>query len=363
MIRICFLLGGFTGGGIGRVTSILGNELAQDERFDIHMLTLFQTDDEPAYELSSVISTDSLLVQRLSMKRAILHGGVRRLRRYLKHNQIDILVACGALFFPIAALASKRTTAKCICWEHSNTANRSDHALQSLSRRVGALLADRVVTLTQEDRDAYVSSYWVKNVVHIYNPIDRALEETQSEYQLRSTMILSAGRLTYQKNYEKLVEVAETVLPRNPQWTWHIFGEGSQRGSIQNMIDQRGLSSRVLLQGASQTLYQEYGKYAMLVLTSRWEGFPMVLLEASASGLPIVSFDVHTGPREIVVDGSTGFLIEAFDAPSMADAIQRLIDDPELRKRMSDAARARSARFNLDRVIRQWKDLCMEICP
>jgi len=357
-MNICFLLGGFTGnGGIGRVTSILANTLCEDEKYKIYTLSYFRNNKENLYHLNKKIYQDCLFDEPINMTKGILRGGISKLRQYLKSNQIDILIACGALYYPISILSRNGLKTKCICWEHSNVQNSKDHSFQLLCRRFGAKYADVIVTLTQHDKRSYIKQYNVDNVVQIYNPIDEEVFNYTRDYNLNSKKLLSVGRLSYQKNFEALIDIARDLLIDDPMWTWDIYGEGELRDELQSKINKYGLEKQVQLKGQVHDLYRLYGDYSMLVMTSRYEGFPMSLLEGLANGLPLISFDVLTGPNEIIINGENGYLIEAFDLKMMASVIDKLINDSNKRYVLSQKGKEMCNKYKLSEIIVDWKHL------
>jgi glycosyltransferase involved in cell wall biosynthesis len=330
MIKVCFLLGGFTGyGGIGRVCSILVNNLCRDERYKIYTISFFHKERSDYYQINHEILQDYLFDEQINMKQAMLKGGIKKLKKYLSNNDIDILVACGALFYPISVLACKGTKTKCICWEHSNTYTTDDHSFQKACRNFGAKFSDYIIALTDSDKDYYISKYHVSNIRRIYNPIDIDLFERCGEYDITSKKIISVGRLTTPKNYDGLIDIAKVILTRREDWSWDVYGEGELRDYLQNRINAFNLQAKLLLKGEESNIYDVYKDYAFLVMTSKREGFPMVLLEAAANSLPLVSFDIATGPNEIIQNCNNGYLIEPFLKESMIECIDQLICNQE----------------------------------
>ena len=196
----------------------------------------------------------------------------------------------------------------------------------------------------------------------IYNPIDPNAVEKRKPYCADVQKIITVGRLTYQKNMELLVRVADKVLKANPGWIWDIYGDGELRETLQEQINACGLQDVLTLKGQVSNVYDLYGEYAFKVLTSRYEGFPMTLLEASANGLPMVSFDIETGPNEIIEDGVNGFLLPSEDEEAMCKAIETLMHDSECRCKMSGESAKTSERFQLGEISEQWYALFQKMC-
>ena len=159
------------------------------------------------------------------------------------------------------------------------------------------------------------------------------------------------------KGYDMLMKVAKKVLPDYPDWQWHLYGTGDQFEWLQQEVKNCHLESQVILKGNVKDAYQHYPEYALLVLPSYREGLPLVLLEAKACGLPMVSFDVTTGPREIIEDGRDGYLVPTYDLEQMAARIEELIDNLELRIRFSAHTKENLNKFQKEKIYEQWKDL------
>lgn len=361
-MNLCFLIGGFTRvGGIGRVTSILASELARDDAYHVHVLSYSDTQLPNLYILPSNVTQSHLLDRHMTAKKAIFHNAIGKLRKYIKDHSIDILIAGGALFFPFVVLATAGLKTKTIAWEHSNVFNKSDHQFQGLARLFGAKYSDCIVTLTKNDCNNYKNVFRPDRVEHIYNPVDNLLLERKTSYNVHSRRIISVGRLSYQKNFENLIDVARGVMSKNPDWSWDIYGEGEERESLAAKITHYGLQNHVFLKGRTDRIYDIYNDYAFLVMTSRYEGFPMTLLEGMSQGLPLLSYDVMTGPNEIISDGVNGYLVKPDDTETMISRINHLITNTDLRLEMSRNCINGVKAFSLDTIAASWKLLFGEL--
>lgn len=354
-MKIAFMLGGFISpGGIGRVVSILANALA--ERYpDIGITIITQDIWDPSqhvYKFNDTIDGISLN-DPVSMKKLMLNGGTKHLSKILKERNIDVVIACGALYFPISVLASRQCGIKCICWEHSNAINKCDHKFQMESRWFGTKFSDLIVTLTKQDMKLYKKKFHVKNITQIYNPVDpKAFNNTN--YNSSSRKVITVGRLTYQKNYDSLIRVANAFFSQCPDWTWDIYGEGEEYQKILNLITENSLNEHLFLKGNVNDLYSRYPDYSYQVMTSRYEGFSMSLLEASANSLPIVAFDVPCGPNEIIVNEKNGYLVPAFDENKMAECMIKLSNSQPLRELMSKANKEIISHFEVGEIVDKW---------
>lgn len=355
-MNICFFLGGFhQNGGIGRVTSMLANSLAESGDYHITALCYFDPKLPNIYEVSDEIDQKFFLSAYSSMSKQLLSRGAGRLRRFLKDNDIDVLIACGALFYPISVIACKGIKTKCICWEHSDPEGNNDHRGQYWARRFGIKRSDLNVVLTKRALKVFKEKYKAENTVQIYNPVDKAVFESAGEYNRESKKIISVGRLTYQKNFQAAVRIASKVLSANPDWEWDIFGKGEDLEELLEMTEAAGLQDRVHFKGQVSDLYDRYKEYGIMVMTSRYEGFPMTLLEGTGNGLPLISFDIPTGPSEIIDDGINGYLLSEGNEEGLAERLTELMQNSALRSEMSKASKEKCNGFEVDEVSSEWE--------
>ncbi len=362
-MKVAFLLGGFNGrGGIGRAVATLASCLAKEEDMQVFTIS-YATDALPcAYAPNSTVHQLSLGFDNTSMLKAIVQKrAVSKLKKLVKDNQLDILIPCGALFFPLALLCAKLCNIKCICCEHTSPQIKSDYRFQLFGRKIAIRLADKIVVLTKAARQYYIDALHAKpeKTEQIYNIIEHSAVQSAA-YHTDSKKIISVGRLSYPKNFERLIRLAQPILTEHSDWQWDIYGEGELRDALQQQIDVCGLSHRITLKGNDNNLYARYGDYAFCVMTSRYEGFPMSLLEAAANRLPLVAFDVPTGPAEIIQDGVNGYLVQDDDS-AMTKAILALISNRELRQQQSEAAYQTAAFFTSERIIPQWRSLLQRV--
>lgn len=361
-MKVCFLLGGFQGsGGIGRVTSILANSLSSDPAFEIHTMSYLRDDRPLLYDIEPAIHQHVLFSSPRSMAKAmLLHQAIRKVKTIVRRENIDILIACGALYYPLGILACKGTKTKCLCWEHTNPTTSTDHKFQNLCRQYAAKRCDRLIVLTKSAQAYYLKAYPVLQgkIAQIYNPVEEDAARSKV-YDEQSHKIISVGRLTYQKNFERLIALASRILPKYPDWIWDVYGDGEEKEKLQRMINEHHIESQLFLKGQVSNLYDLYGQYAFMVMTSRYEGFPMSLIEGAANRLPLISFDIQTGPNEIIIDGVNGFLVPALDKENMIDRIEKLISSSELRIAMSLESEHSSSRFRIENIMLQWNEMFM----
>lgn len=217
---------------------------------------------------------------------------------------------------------------------------------------------DALVTLTEEDREAYAAVLPGQRVVAIPNAVDRVPPVPPAQ---REPIVLGVGRLRRQKGFDRLIAAFAIVAPDFPQWRLRIVGEGKDRAPLAEQVRELGLDGRIALVGRTNRMAHEYARASVLALTSRFEGFPMVLLEAMAHGLPVVSMRCPTGPASLIDTGVNGLLTRRDDPEDLARALRELMTDTALRRRLADAAWAGLRPFEVDAVAARWRLLFEEL--
>ena len=212
---------------------------------------------------------------------------------------------------------------------------------------------DKFVVLTNEDK-----GYWgaLPNIMVIPNA---AMHVSNKYSDVSPHRVIAVGRLDYQKGFDRLIQAWELIQKsgRYSDWQLDIFGQGEWRKMLQQAVDDKGLSDSVLINQPTQDIGKEYAGSSMLVMSSHYEGFPMVMIEAMACGLPVVSFDYKCGPRDIIQDGQNGLIVTDGDIQGLADAMMRLMNDESLRKQMSERAKKVVDIYSEKTVMKQWTEL------
>lgn len=357
MKRICFLEGDMTrSGGTERVTACVANALAG--QYEVYVASLCKSGKENFYSLKPTVKDVTLFKEKSVDYKRKFFSCVKNIRRYCKENKIDILIDVDIILDVFSVPALWGLPVSLVSWEHFNFTENLGVPLRDWGRKLAAHFADVIVTLTKEDKREYESRLRLKcPVVQIYNPVFDGKEKPVADYDERSKIIFSAGHLIRRKGFDLLIESAGIVLSKHPDWEWHICGEGEERTRLERQISEAGLQDRVKLLGRTDAMKNYYSHAAMFVLTSRAEGFGLVLTEAKAFHLPVVSFNCKCGPSEIVLDSVNGYLIPCFDTSLMAEKICELIEDREKRRSFSENALLDMEKFALDTIIRQWTTL------
>lgn len=211
---------------------------------------------------------------------------------------------------------------------------------------------DRFVVLTEEDRN-----YWGE--MPRITSIGNAALPVSAKSDCTAKRVIAAGRLDRQKGFDRLIEVWKLVKqsPVSGGWQLDIFGQGEWRERLDRMIIDGGLSDSVRINAPTKNLAAEYAGSSIHVMTSRYEGFPMVMIEAMSAGLPEVTYDFKCGPRDIVRHGVDGYIVKEGDSPTFAAALLDLMADDALRKETGGNAAKIAERYSEDAIMGQWTAL------
>lgn len=358
MKNICFVDWDFSCfGGIANVIKVLSDELSK--RYNVHVLSINDANNVLGAKLCEKVKYHVINKGR-DMVRNVCIKSFAPILKYLEENKIDIVFGMGHYTQHVLVPVSKFSNAKFIFCDHEAIANRLNDLSALNVRKSAVKYADKIVSLTVRNRNDYINMFGcpADKVICIPNWIDdTVLNCASKQYDLQSKKIITAGRLTPEKGFDMLVGIAEMVLTKHPSWSWDIYGDGVLFQDIKARVEQKNLQDKLILKGLSNDLYEKYKQYAMYVLPSYREGLPLVLLEAKANKLPIVSFDCIAGPNEIITDGVNGFLIECYDKEMMAEKICELIESEDLRKKFSDNWSLNMEKFQKEKILSKWLNL------
>lgn len=364
---ICYL------GGIQNITITKANGLAQMG----HQVWIIVTDNKypplhPVDPKVQVINLDinyfeddwkskfyvikSILIKRKKHKKAIA--------KVLNDINPDVIISTGTSeknFLPNIRLNSTPIFIREI---HNQKGYRLSHA-RSLFEKIMAIIGnwydyswninkyDQIVILTNEDKELN----WKNNskVSVINNPV--TFDTNIKTAPLTNKKIITAGRLVYQKNHKSLINAWKIVNQKHPDWQLEIWGDGTLKNELSKQIKTLGLNNKVLLMGYTNDIISQMQKSSGYVLSSLFEGMPLVLIEAMSCGLPIVSYTCQCGPKDLIEHGLNGFLCEVNDETKLAEYICSIIEDDKLRIKMGQASKKKSEEFRIEKIATQWINL------
>lgn len=355
-MKIQFVIGDIGGhGGTERVVCELASVLAESEaEYQIAVLSLFGS-DTPYFNLAPAVNCIGLSLQPA-------HGKPRRFINiacalYRHCRDADVVILADSILFAFCGPWAWRLPSRFVCWEHFNLTTDHGSWFRAWARRAAAWCADAVVVLTERDAAAWRRQFRLgKKVRAICNPIPR-FPESPASMANRGNTILAMGRLTEQKGFDLLLEAWSRLGKAREGWHLRIVGSGRDETKLKRLAEQRQINDSVTFAGLVRHVEQEYRAASVYVMSSRWEGLGMTLLEAQHFGVPCVSTDCPVGPWEILNGTDSGLLVPVEDPQALADAMARLMVDPGLRATMGAAALANASRYQPERIWRLWQQL------
>lgn len=338
--------------GTERVASVIINELAK-RNYNVHVLGLYGDPGKIFFPFEPDVKVTSLHIDDLKGVRKILYSQ-HKIRQFVNNNHIDTFVTVESIMSIYSVPSLAFTGIRHVVWEHFNFRVSLGIAARSLARQLALSFADKVVTLTARDMQFWKQGAWYHHaqLVHISNPMFLGEQEVN---QTPSKTVISVGRLTFQKGFDLLVD-AWGGLPAElrKEWKLLIVGDGEDKPLLEKKITELGIGDSVELVGATKAVFSYFEKASVYCLSSRFEGLPMVLLEALAFHLPIVAFNCDTGPEELIEDGQNGILVEAGNVNKMSQSLAALMEDDDLRGRMRNYKSQKLHTLELGGIIEQW---------
>ena len=270
----------------------------------------------------------------------------QKIKMYIQEENIDCIIGT---YSSLNALLTRIRGIKTIGCEHFNYGSAG--MIHRLVRCFFYPHLDAVVVLTEEDRKHYnflQNCYVIPNSCSFTTGIKSTWDEKT---------ILAIGRYTKQKGFDLLVEAASKLKNEFPDWTFCVVGSGEEEQKLRNLIKQYNLNGYVNLLPSTTDVISLYKTASIYCMSSRWEGLPMVLIEAQSCGLPIVSFNCPEGPSEIIQDGINGFLCKPENSTDLAAKLKILMENDELRETFGKNSFESSERFSSREVAEKWKRL------
>lgn len=360
-MKIAYVIEDFyIGGGVERIISEKANIMSKLWGYDITLISVYRDTPRQTYALDKSVKVvfldvpmaakSSITAIRTLHRMKTLAAASARLNRALEQINPDIVffaTTLGALLLPLC-----RTKAVKVFESHSARMFTPYNRLFGMMERS----ADTVVCLTADDAKEYRKA---RRVEVIPNFVAKPCK-TVDNYSARKA--IAVGRLEHVKGFDILVDCWKTVAETRPEWQLDIYGEGSLREELQNQIDRCGLRDKVVLRGRCENMTEAYASHSLHIMTSRYEGQPMTLIEAQACGLPSVVFNFKYGAKDIVKDGYNGIIVPQNGLKELTQAIIRMTGDEALRARYGANALLTLNKFDRDDIMKQWQQLIGILC-
>ena len=362
--------------GLERVIADKINWLAE-QGYEITLVTYEQGEHPLSYHLHPAVKVIDIdvrffklgaipIYRRIWAYRQMRRLFAERLQKIVDDTNPDIIIATTYSLKVAKEIATLRTNAKKIMESHSACFSvgkeydfRSTTVMKYVARGFDKIYYrpikrfDILVVLTEGDKRDW--SRYMDRITVIPNPVTRYPEEVPPK-QLRHR-ILAVGRLTYQKGFDRLVEAFALIADRYPLWHIDIYGNGEDRQALQGLIDSHGLQGRINLCEPTNNIYHEYLQSDFLVLSSRYEGYPLVLNEAMSCATPCVAFRCKYGPEDAITDGVDGLLVADGDISQLAEKMAWMMTHDDERQKMGLQAREAARRYTKDAIMSRWVSL------
>lgn len=373
MIKIVYLIHATHGsGGMERVLAVKSNYLTDRRIADITIVTTDQKGKEPYFPHSPGIRFEDLGIDFIDIQRYGLLRKTwqylrkkrqyrRKLTQLLKAQPADIVIS---MYGPEASFLYKIKDRSKKLLEIHFTRNYRQIADREAGRGLLFRLIseirsrmefravsryDRFIALTKEDARKWKTG----NISVIYNPL--TINVPPATAPLNTKRVISVGRFEHQKGFDYLIEAWAKVSRLHPDWRCDIFGSGSLQSQLQQQIEHLNIADTLHLNPTTPAITEEYLRSSIYVLSSRHEGLPLVLIEAASCGLPLVTYACECGPRDLIEPEHNGLIVDRVgDTDALAQAINRLIEDSNLRQSMGPAAKETSAQFQIDSIMDHW---------
>jgi len=352
-------------GGLERVLSIKASLLADKFGYEVHILTLNQNKTPLFYTFSNKIhyhninASGNFIVKFFSY----LSG----LKKAIQSINPDVISVCDdglkGLLLPIllgkpCPMVYERHVSKNIeiKSEHASILRKVKTQMKFALMNFGGARYDAFVVLTNGNKKEWP----LKNVQVIPNPLSFYPDKNQLS-TLKNRTVIAVGKQSYQKSYDRLLKAWKTVNQKHPDWVLDIYGTITPSEGLEDMAKEMKISEAVNFYQPVKNIAEKYQEASIYAMSSRYEGFGMVLTEAMAYGVPCVSFNCPYGPGDIIINENNGFLVPNGDIDDFADKLALLIENDQLRQTMGIRARKHVDRFLPETIVDRWNSLFKQL--
>lgn len=365
-------------GGVDRILTIKANYFADKLGYDVYIITDSQAGRAPVFPLSPKVHHIDLetdfdeqyhygIIKRFLCYRRLMKQYRQRLEKTLYDIKPDIVsTTCGR---DLDFLTEIKDGSKKIGESHiAKQYCRNFHLMEARGgiykivarywrrkQEKAVRKLDALVVLTNHDAESWKS---VKQATVIPNPISITNIQTST---CKNKRVISVGRLSEQKGFDMLIDTWKIVAKRHPDWELNIYGEGELKDNLERQIKDNNLSHNLHLCGPTKNVTEKYAESSIYVMSSRFEGFGLVLIEAMACGLPCVSFNCPHGPADIIHHNEDGLLVDNKNIEQLAEALIYLIENDDARINMGRNANVMVQKYSQDNIIKMWIELFKKI--
>lgn len=338
---------------------MIANGLAKRGSMEIMILSLVEQEKQPFFEIREEIPCFALKNDGKWMNPGVGYAPlIPQLRKFLKAQRVDVIIDIDIVLDVLSIPACAGLKTKVISWEHFSISYEQKVLYRKMILKLTAWFSDYIVTLTKKDFESYRSVLRRdEKIGFIYNPVKSLTDLSEIGGVENRKALITVGRLINIKGIDLLAQIVPKILQSHRDWKWYILGDGEDRSLLENVRKDSHLENQLILTGNVTNVEDYLRKSSIYVMTSRHEGLPMSLLEAMTYKIPCVSFDIPTGPSEIIENGQNGFLVAAFDIGTMLEKVELLIGDEKLRSWMSEKTSGTVKRFDEQKILDKWERL------
>lgn len=346
-MKVVILMGSLTMGGAERVATTLAAYLAE-HCIETYLVSF--DNKESSYVLSPKVHFINNKVENI-------HGKISGIKQRINFmfNTIDSIKPdlVFTMFYDINiyALIYKwfgKSKIKLVSSERCNP--NESKGLKRILTKISSCNCDGFIFQTERAKKCYPKKVQNKSVV-IHNAIGNPiLDKVDPKSIMSENLITTMGRLEYQKAHDVMIKACAPVLKLHPEYKLIIYGEGSLRSYLQNLIDELGMKENIFLPGNTQYAVSEVAKSQIFLLTSRFEGMPNALMEAMALGIPCISTDCDMGPSELIKNGINGYLVPVDDIEAITEKLELLMEDDKLREKISENSKKINDTHSIDKI-------------
>lgn len=351
-MRIAFVLSGLGAGGSEKIVNLLAHH--RRARGDtVHVVAVNANSSESYFPYDGTIKVEPLADSTQGMLRIVGIGQrLLQLRRSLRRIEPDIIISFLTKINVLAGLATYGLAAPIIMSERNNFKSQDMNPFWRIARPIVARRAESLVMQTRDACQSLSPNLRAKTVI-IPNPV--TLPRVSNRAPGNGSRVIAVGRLEKQKGFDLLLDAFKLTTVSAPAATLTIFGDGPMRDELERQALNLGIADRVRMPGVTKSPVDWIASGDVFVLSSRFEGFPNVLLEAMTAGLATIAFDCPWGPSEILSTPDSGLLVPCGNVEQLGEAIRRVVNDPTLQKRLATAGSlAASSRYAKSAVLEQW---------
>lgn len=350
-------------GGVARVLSIKANYFVEKLGFDVHIHTQNNGNYPLFYEFNPKIKFHDVTLKGNRIDFFVHYK--KALKNAVDELQPDVIIVCdnGLKAYTIPFILKTKIPIIFEChgskFVQENFVKRtllSEFVLKikTIYKNFGARKFNKFVALSSMS----LEEWKVDNAVVIPNPL---WVESQFLAKLQNKKVIAVARHSYEKGLDRLLLIWQKIIENHPDWILEIYGNSDGSDSLKLLANSLNLAKNIVFFAPVKNIETKYLEASIYVMTSHSEGFPMVLMEAMAIGLPCVAYDCPVGPRSIINNNKNGFLVEDGNIDSFVQKLELLIEDENLRIQFGKNAKNSSSKYDLDTIMQQWKSLFEEL--